>query len=463
MAAKEDSINVDEQERDDDSSTVGLQRTEESVHETSVVPLGTSGTTDECNISCGGEQGLVDINRGLNAAKRENEEAAPDFQSQVDIWRQEVQMLPEDTVANEPQRPGAYAEVGGRSDFRYTAARSLVLPGSGGDQEPADEERPPTDSAGINTAGLVVARYVLPENEPVLPRASQVEQASGTEPSLEEKQCKPSPKMISLVCLPLAFVVGLVILVTQINSTSEQVAASPTLSPSSPPTLSKEDHVLALFPDYTHDALAHIDSPQFQAFEWLMGDPLLETLSDWRLRQRFALASFYFATNGPTSWIKDDRWLNYSIHECQWHSSGSFSNFSGFPGSGTDQYIQVSHLNPCEEEPTALGAGGVYRHIWLRENNIEGTLPLELFWLTSLRSISLHANRLSGSISSHIGQLQDLNALSIATNALTGTLPTENGILSNVTGIFLLANQLEGTVSRDCPGLNCVLSYTPLF
>ena len=84
---------------------------------------------------------------------------------------------------------------------------------------------------------------------------------------------------------------------------------------------------MSLLPDDTIAAIVeNPDSPQNKAFEWLISDtdyhPLL---SESRIRQRFALATFYFSTDGP-QWLFQDHWLNHTRHECEWTMSHGPNN-----------------------------------------------------------------------------------------------------------------------------------------
>jgi len=181
--------------------------------------------------------------------------------------------------------------------------------------------------------------------------------------------------------------------------------------------------------------------------EWVRNDPQVNVLPHWRLLQRFVLATLFYSTGGATSWVSNSGWLSYEEHECYWYNSGNFTNFPNDPG---DKYIHLSHNNPCEEDLSNLsvkGVSGVYRHLWLRENNLRGSIPTELYLLSSLRSISVHANALQGPICSHIALLTNLEAISLGVNDLTSSIPAEIGLLGNLTGLFLLANQLTGSVS----------------
>lgn len=56
----------------------------------------------------------------------------------------------------------------------------------------------------------------------------------------------------------------------------------------------------------------------FSAYNWLMKNSDIQIYGDSRIRQRFALASIYYATNeGLNSWIRDDGWIS-DQDECSW-------------------------------------------------------------------------------------------------------------------------------------------------
>ena len=65
-----------------------------------------------------------------------------------------------------------------------------------------------------------------------------------------------------------------------------------------------------------------ISSPQSQALAWLEGHQNLTNLPEWRKRQLFALATFYYSFDGPHwpfGWSED--WLDDSKSECDWYST----------------------------------------------------------------------------------------------------------------------------------------------
>lgn len=352
---------------------------------------------------------------------------------------------------NDRNQPGAYAEsgFGGRYGFSQPAPRRPVERTANPN---IPEERESTSS--LTVAHPVEGLDVHPDGD--LPLAIEVEQPTGIDENSEalaRRRRKETWMVFGYACIFLTGTVGFAILLTlllpskedETTGSKDTIVSTSTLAPS----LSWKSETLASFPDYTVQALKDSDSPQYKAFQWLMNDPSKETYPEWRLKQRFSLATLYYSTGG-TKWVNNDLWLSYSHNECRWYGSDSFDVFD--PNA---TYIELSHANACEEDADASETIGVYRHLWLRTNNLRGSIPSELFWLTSLRSINLDTNALTSSIPTHIGNLQELEAATLLKNDLTGRLPTEVGLLKGVTGIWVKGNQFQGTVRYKMCTLYC--------
>jgi hypothetical protein len=146
-----------------------------------------------------------------------------------------------------------------------------------------------------------------------------------------------------------------------------------------------------LLPGDTIAALEDPASPQSFAFEFLRSDAALSSYQDWRIQQRFALATFYYATDGADwrlSWfleLADTAFFDQD--ECSWF---------GLACTSLSNQTETIRLN---------------------RNNLQGSIPPEFYWLSSLRTVSLSENNMiQGSISSHIGMLKDLEEISFAQN-----------------------------------------------
>jgi Leucine-rich repeat (LRR) protein len=65
----------------------------------------------------------------------------------------------------------------------------------------------------------------------------------------------------------------------------------------------------------------------------------------------------------------------------------------------------------------------------LDHNNMDGSLPEELFTLTKLEALDLNSNQFTGALSPSIGNLSELVVLQIEDNLFSGDVPTD-GLLA---------------------------------
>lgn len=176
------------------------------------------------------------------------------------------------------------------------------------------------------------------------------------------------------------------------------------------------------------DDLLNMFTPQGLAFDWLVNDksanPGLELIpADSKIR-RYALASFYFSTEG-VSWENKTNWLS-SEHECNWFSTADL-------GTGCGIYSKE------------------FSTLALDNNNVQGELPYELALLSSLTSISLRnpvdtLPSIRGSLSPHLGALSLLTSVVISGNQFSSDIPSELGKLINIETLDLSANGLNGEI-----------------
>lgn len=84
-------------------------------------------------------------------------------------------------------------------------------------------------------------------------------------------------------------------------------------------------------------------------------------------------------------------------------------------------------------------------HLCTERNNLTGTLPRELFEITSLTSLSiLYETSLIGNLPHNLGNLQDLETLQVSETGMTGTIPDLSSKLTNLIVVNLSANQFSG-------------------
>ena len=228
------------------------------------------------------------------------------------------------------------------------------------------------------------------------------------------------------------------------------------------------EYLLTLFPNETvQEILTNSSSPQGRAFEFAKADVLQAQYPAWRIRQRFALATFYYAMGGE-KWSNNTGWVELE-DECQWFSSPSLyptiqrprpevyfvsrpNSYGIFDKQNNDeQFNYTLNPNPCNRlDVNDKTQGSKYQHLWLWENGLEGTFPLEFYWLTSLRTVNLdtlqrfrNPNGEIGPLASNIGLLTDLEFLSLLDFTFT-TVPTEIGMLSNLKYLLIDNNGISG-------------------
>ena len=167
------------------------------------------------------------------------------------------------------------------------------------------------------------------------------------------------------------------------------------------------------------------------AQQWLIeSDPLKllanETNSDkFRLRQRYALLTFWFNT-GSFTWTNLSGWL-VQKDECKWF--GITCNATK-PGVGAGLQNSVPVIN-------------------LTANNIHGTISPDLGLLTTLVSVDFNNNYLTGSLPTSISNWTALQSFFISYSGkggLTGTLPSPIGQWTDLQSFAINYNSLTGTL-----------------
>jgi hypothetical protein len=249
-------------------------------------------------------------------------------------------------------------------------------------------------------------------------------------------------------------------------------------------------------------------TPQNEAYEWLRTNAFLDVYSDDRKLTRYALATFFYATNGTTSWdpiIRDDGWLT-DAPECDWASTANNQCINDVYTSLTLDFVGVAGTIPDEVGlltglerfsvrsnvdggaflggtlPESLGSLANVQTVRLNDNNITGIIPTSFGLMTNARVLLLTGNALTGSIPQELGNTQgrtfyfddnmlsgpippqlfesltDLNVLNFRNNLLSGAIPTQIGNLGSLASIDFSQNRLGGAVPSEIGRLASVRS-----
>jgi hypothetical protein len=247
-----------------------------------------------------------------------------------------------------------------------------------------------------------------------------------------------------------------------------QTMAPATLSPTS----DLQGYLVSFLPNYSLPMLLDPTSAQSRALQWLLYDhdpPDLLNYTSSRIRQRFAMATFYYATEG-VGWRQSRNWLSTDkdVHECDW-----WSHYDNIPGSErTSACNQLFELEVLAQNENFL-RGQLPKEVAMltklteislvadsffgfssEENKkskyISGPVPVE--WMTSLinlKTLDLSRNAISGALATEIGMLQQLTQLLLLENLVSSTIPSELFSLPDISDLWLYDNKLTGSIPSD--------------
>ena len=133
--------------------------------------------------------------------------------------------------------------------------------------------------------------------------------------------------------------------------------------------------------------------------------------------EREALTALYNATDGA-NWTDSTNWLDATKPLGEWY--GVTTNTDG----------EVTELD-------------------LENNELSGSLPVELGNLRNLTHLYLHRNALSGPIPPDLGLFENLEHLHLHRNALSGAIPERLGRLNLLEQLYLQGNKLSGPIPPE--------------
>ena len=197
-----------------------------------------------------------------------------------------------------------------------------------------------------------------------------------------------------------------------------------------------------------------------------------------RFRQRFALATLFFATGGP-SWRNNFNFLSLATHECMWNNQTDDSTDTSLPIHGvlcnddsvathinlpdnglvgTIPWYELSHLNISSLHLSGNDlAGSLLGDEFSRMENLEvlilsnvglgGSVPSSLVQLKELKLLSLSGNGLVGSIEYDLDTMENLRILDLQDNSLTGKLPQK--LPASLIDVALARNQFTGFLPME--------------
>lgn len=207
-------------------------------------------------------------------------------------------------------------------------------------------------------------------------------------------------------------------------------------------------------------------SPQYQAALWLADeDPYFQTnvldFGDPKLLQRYAAATFYYATSGgnwklcgknsPSCGNVD--WLTEN-DECDWFSltceDGEITEIN-FRYTGNDL---IGTIPPEMSLFTAL------KRFLAPENSLRGDLDVAFDMLTTLEAVGLRHNRLEGTIPRGILEKNpNLGFIDLGGNQFHGPIPAAMTAATKLSDLRLHGNLLTGTIPSEISSLTLLANF----
>jgi Leucine rich repeat len=178
-------------------------------------------------------------------------------------------------------------------------------------------------------------------------------------------------------------------------------------------------------------------------------------------RQRLALATFYYATNGPDGWVHSPQGLqrmDVNQTDCNWFGMSLEQQQHGNNYTVCNRYRQLQNLLLRNRNMSGIlpevevGLLSNLRHVDVSDNTLQGILPPTLFsqW-KNLEYLNVRHNHFTGQLPTHLGYLTNSNGLkglSLSDNRFRGSLPSEIGLLMpRLRSLEVTHNQFSGSGS----------------
>lgn len=161
--------------------------------------------------------------------------------------------------------------------------------------------------------------------------------------------------------------------------------------------------------------------------------------------QREILLALYNATNGD-AWTNKTDWLGAEGTECSWY---------GVQCDGDDNVTQLSlDQNNLEGSiPVEIGGLNALQLLSMGGNQLNGVIPSSIAQLPNLTNLQLWNNQFNGGLPSFISGMTQLNYLSLGGNQFSGPIPASYGDLANMLDLQLSYTQLSGSIPAELANL----------
>ena len=253
---------------------------------------------------------------------------------------------------------------------------------------------------------------------------------------------------------------------------TEAPSMAPSVAPSAAPTSVAFQEWASCFPD---DDFEDRNSPQSKALEWMSFTRNSSICVTPKARQRFALASWFYAMGGEdwdicgldnpdcTSDSAEFGWLS-DEDECSWYklacNEAGLVTFINFGDNIVEERVltnmvgpfppQVRYLEAVETViipgleiggslDVLIGAWKNLKILQLNDNDLTGVIPASIAEdLPMLEDLNVAGNRLSGKLPGSLGSMTALRRLELEENGFTGPIPVALGSSTSLGRCYVL-------------------------
>jgi len=133
--------------------------------------------------------------------------------------------------------------------------------------------------------------------------------------------------------------------------------------------------------------------------------------------------------------------------------------FEGIESTPRMHEINVAHTDTTNFEGIE-NAKDFFQILVVDQLLIEGTLPKEIYKVSSLMTLSMSECEISGALSEDLIQLSNLQELYLWGNNLKGQIPSSIGNLTALSILSLASNRFSGTLPQEIEGLAELVGFT---
>jgi hypothetical protein len=160
---------------------------------------------------------------------------------------------------------------------------------------------------------------------------------------------------------------------------------------------------------------------------------------EFQFVQRFILATLYMSLDG-NNWTNKTNWMT-EVDVCHWYGIECFGSTSSL--SDGEAAIAAADTNSTVVKNAIRG-------LILPNNQLHGTLPLEIVGLDKLENMELFNNDIGSTIPPQLlEEMTMLKTLFLDENHITGTLSPMVGNLINLEKLTLNRNQIVGSIPNE--------------